>query len=236
MDAPSGCPPASAARPPAAWAERLRPLGQRYVIELLKPAEQSSGGIWIPERFQDNWTHGIVRGVGPGEMWESDGLPQRSFSWLEVGDEAMFPKHAFQSLGAPHTHGLVRDEDLVATIAPAMDRWADGALQPLNDWVMIDQDPEYTDATSSIVYAEEWRPRPTHGRVLDYGPGKVRWKGPLYGVRYPVPWEIGDPRASKELIGKRVWWSKECEVMSLGRERLEAVFIQAFDLLFVQDD
>jgi co-chaperonin GroES (HSP10) len=80
----------SAARLPVTWVEDIALLGNRYLIELLKPAEQSSGGIWIPERFQENWTHGIVRAVGAGESFPLPGITLEQRPWLSVGDEALF--------------------------------------------------------------------------------------------------------------------------------------------------
>jgi co-chaperonin GroES (HSP10) len=235
-----------AARPPAAvsdrqpeWAAAVALLGSRYLVELLKPAEKTEGGVWLPERCQENWTHATVLKAGVGERWPAEPDPDAQTTvplWLVEGDEVLFPKHAFHSAGAPHTHGVVRDEDLVAAVVQ-------GTLKPLNDWVMIDQDPDEPDPSPAIAYAEEYRPKATHGIARDYGPGRVQRKGALAGLRRPVAWAIGmlyqpwgAPPWQDVLIGKRVWWSHDCEVISMGRERLEALFVQAEDLLFIQED
>lgn len=226
-------PGASGARPPAAWLRDLTVLGQKYVVELLPAAEQSSGGVWLPERYQENWTHGRVIAAGPGEACGDE----RSIMWLKPGDEALFTRHSFHSFGDPHTHGWVRDDDVIAAIR-------DGDMWPLNDWVMIQQDPDEPDPSAAIAYAEEWRPKPTHGRVLEMGPGARQWKGDLWGVRRPVRWTmgfpdgtvLGDPCRRCPVFDSRVWWGRDHEMLSVGREHLEALFIRAEDLLFFEED
>jgi co-chaperonin GroES (HSP10) len=216
----------SGARPRAAWVEDVALTGSRYIVELLDPAERTSGGIWLPERCQDNWTHGVVRGAGPGDLIGD----QRTVMWLEPGDEALFTMHAFHSFGAPHRVGWVRDEDVVAYLT-------DGEVLAANDWVMIEQDEDEPDPSATIAYAEEWRPKPLHGRVVGCGPGLLRRTGPLAGARKPVQWLMGfAPNRRRLLSGMRVWWSRECELISMGRETLERVFVQAESLLFIEED
>jgi co-chaperonin GroES (HSP10) len=216
----------SAARPRAAWVDDVALTGSRYIVELLDPAERTSGGIWLPDRCQDNWTHAVVRGAGPGDLIGD----QRTVMWLEPGDEALFTQHAFHSFGPPHRVGWVRDEEIVAYVR-------DGEVFPANDWVMIEQDPPEPDPSETIAYAEEWRPKPLHGRIAGVGPGKLRRVGELAGSRIPCDWLMGFQwLKGKGLRDRRVWWSRECEVISMGREQLELVFVQAESLLFIEED
>lgn len=150
--------------------------------------------------------------------------------WVNAGDEALFMRHSFHSFGDPHTHGWVRDEDVVAHIH----RFRPGEPFPANDWVMIRQDPDEPDPSAAIAYAEEWRPKPTHGTILDYGPGKPVWTGPLQGTRKPVQWLV--TAEHRDIVGKRVWWGRDHEMLSVGREHLEALFIRAEELLFFEED
>lgn len=195
------------------------------MVELLDPAERTSGGIWLPERCQDNWTHGVVRGAGPGDLIGD----QRTVMWLEPGDEALFTMHAFHSLGPPHRVGWVRDEDVVAYVR-------DREVLPYNDWLMIEQDEDEPDPPATIAYAEEWRPKPLHGIIRGVGPGLFRRGSVLGPSRKPIAWLMGFPwLAGPTLMGLRVWWSRECELISMGRETLERVFVQAENLLFIEE-
>lgn len=167
-----------------------------------------------------------MRGAGPGELIGD----QRTVMWLEAGDEALFTQHAFHSLGAPHRVGWVRDEEIVAYVR-------DGQVLPANDWVMIRQDGPEPDPSPTIAYAEEWRPKPLHGVILEIGPGAIRRSRDLAGSRKPVPWLMGFRSWWPEAFaGSRVWWSRQCEVISMGREQLEMVFVRAEDLLFIEED
>lgn len=234
--------PSSEVRLPGDIASRLKPRGQQYLIRLLKPAEKSSGGVWLPQNYQENWTHGEVLKAGPGMRIESGDGGFLTQMWADAGDDVLFQKHAYKSLGPPHNLGLVKDEELVGKIQPGRME-----ITPLNAWVKVQQDPDIRKASSLIVYSEIDRPKPCRGTLVDYGPGPLRHKGPLRGIHFPIPvlWGLMDGASAdiyfaedwqEHLLGKKVRWSSTCEMLSLGREHLECLLIGADDILTMEDE
>src|SRR5205085_1114219 len=86
------------------------------------------------DKPQENWTHGTVLASGPGEDlgcgWGANSPAVLTTMWANPGNEVIFQKHNFQSLGPPHRLVNVRDEDLVAIIT-------EERILPLNDWVLV---------------------------------------------------------------------------------------------------
>lgn len=215
------------ASPPRARAAGVKftPRSTWYHVRLSEASEASAGGIWLPASARQNWTEAKVMGAGPGMEIPTWGHPHRlkSVMWADPGETILFQRHHYRTLGDDHQEGLVRDEHLVAVID------SDGTLSPATDWVKIAQD-EDVQAEGTVLYAEEWRPKPMHGQVADVGPGQVRLRGPFTGTRRPVEEETGT-----FLIGRRVWWDPSVEVLAVGRESLEWVLIRACDLMAVEE-
>lgn len=93
------------------------PTGTVYHVRLLKAQEQSSGGIWLPEIAQENFTEAEVLAAGPGmSIVAPDGDTHRSVMWAHPGDHVLFQKHAFVPFSNGGQEGTVRDEDLVGVV------------------------------------------------------------------------------------------------------------------------
>lgn len=224
---PRPCPPTNYDPGPERPVLPFTPRGQLYRVRLTPQAEKSPGGIWYPDNWTDNWTEGEVLAVGPGRFASDTG--HRSVMWADPGDRVLFQKHAFREVTRGAKDGVVEDEDLVAVI-----RRSQGYTdpEPLNDWVMIEQDPEIERASSVIVFAEEDRPRPMSGILEAFGAGQMRQSGPLVGTRRSCAaiWGVSEDRADS-LLGTRVYWGPHCEVLAIGRSSLEFLMIQADDIL-----
>lgn len=201
----------------------ILPRGNQYLVELRRGPAQTLGGIHLPDNWRDNWTDGKVCASGPGLPVGIGSRRWRSAMWAEVGDVALFQKHAFRPFGEGHRLGTVPDPELIAMIPKGTTE-----VQPLNDWVKIRQAPE-VEAEGSIVYADVHRPRPCHGTIEAYGPGRFRGRGSLYGTRQSVFDLLGLPR-DMTLEGLTVYWDQTCEVLACGREQLEFLLIKAGDL------
>lgn len=205
----------------------LIPLSNWCLVELAKPAERTSGGIWLAESYQENYTEGKVLAVGPGiemEYLTRSGEPARSETWAEIGGAVIFQKHNFRLQNG--RIGFVRDDHLVA-------HYVEGEVAALNEWVMVRQDPDIETASATILHAEEYRPKPMSGVVTSYGPGRVRWDEGFRGVRWPVEWDMGldgTPGYLGQLVGRRVYWDRTVEMLSCGREKLEFLLLAARDL------
>jgi chaperonin GroES len=69
----------------------LKPLGDRVVLEVLDDAEQTSGGIFIPDTAREKPQKGVILAVGPGRLRE-DG--KRDEMQVKVGDKVLFAKYS----------------------------------------------------------------------------------------------------------------------------------------------
>lgn len=200
----------------------VTPRSNRYHVRLPKHSEMSEGGIYLPDHWQENWVQGTVLARGPGltvPLGEDD--QTLAPMWAAVGDEVLFEKHDLNLFDAPDRIGSVADDRLVGLIRK-------GDLHPLNDWVQVEQDPDPA-PTSVIVTPDEYRPKATSGMVLDWGPGRLRMTGPLYGTRKLVN-EIMGLDAMALNWHTRVYWDGIVDTLAVGRSRLEYVFIRADDI------
>jgi len=214
--------------PPAATTGSYpSPLGTQYLIELTEPAKQSEGGIWLPDNWVANWTDGLVLAAGPGMAVDD----WRTKMWARVGDRVLFQRHDYRPWSEGHRLGMTKQEHLVA-VARGPDH---EVLRPLNDWVLIEQDEEVREA-GAIHLPEEYYPKPMSGRVVAWGPGKIRTTGnrERYGQLQAVS-DVMNVAAGK-LKGLRVHWPPTCEVLAVGRSQLECVLIHAEDLFGYDDD
>ncbi len=103
----------------------------------------------------------------------------------------------------------------------------------MNGWCLIEPAPAEEKATEHILWSEEDRPRPMHGKLVDFGPGEVRLSGPLAGTRKPVHELFGfaTEAQAENLQGKAtVFWDRQCQALAIGRHALEFILIQASDL------
>ena len=70
---------------------KMRPLGDRVIIEILKAEEQTASGIYLPESGREKPQIGKVVAVGDGKV-SDDGktLPM----YIKVGDSVLYSKYA----------------------------------------------------------------------------------------------------------------------------------------------
>lgn len=69
----------------------LKPLGDRVVLEVLDDAEQTTGGIFIPDTAREKPQRGVILAVGPGRM-RDDG--KREEVQVKVGEKVLFAKYS----------------------------------------------------------------------------------------------------------------------------------------------
>lgn len=94
---------------------KLRPLGDRVIVQRVESETQTASGIVIPESASEKPDQGTVIAVGPGRRAE-DGtvLPLE----LKVGDKVLFGKYAGQSVKVDGEEVLViREEEVLAVFA-----------------------------------------------------------------------------------------------------------------------
>lgn len=93
---------------------KLKPLGERVVIERQKAEEKSAGGIIIPETAsKDKPVMGKVLAVGPGKLTE-DG--KRVPLEVKEGDEVFFSKYAGTDLKIDGDEYLIINESEILAV------------------------------------------------------------------------------------------------------------------------
>ena len=93
---------------------KLKPLGNRVVVEPVEQEEVTAGGIVLPETAKEKPQKGMVLSVGPGER-DDDG----EFVPLEVkeGDKVLFAKYSGTEIKVDGKKLLImRESDLLAIV------------------------------------------------------------------------------------------------------------------------
>jgi chaperonin GroES len=93
---------------------KLKPLGNRVVVEPLEQEEVTSGGIFVPETAKEKPQKGKVLAAGPGER-DDDG----DYIKMDVkeGDTVLFAKYAGTEIKLDGKKLLIlRETDLLAII------------------------------------------------------------------------------------------------------------------------
>lgn len=93
----------------------LKPLFDRVLVQRLKPATQTSSGIYIPEKNQEKLNQGTIVAAGPGATDANTGklIPLS----VQVGDNVLLPNFG----GSPVKVGdeeyyLYTDREILAKI------------------------------------------------------------------------------------------------------------------------
>lgn len=69
---------------------KIRPLADKIVVKLIDEAQQSSGGIFIPDSAREKPQKAEVLAVGPGRVLDSG---VREEMEVKVGDIVLFAKY-----------------------------------------------------------------------------------------------------------------------------------------------
>lgn len=69
----------------------IRPLADKLVIKVVEDAEQTSGGIFIPDSAKEKPQKGEVIAVGPGKVLENGNKEELD---VKVGEIVLYAKYA----------------------------------------------------------------------------------------------------------------------------------------------
>jgi len=93
---------------------KLKPLGNRVVIEPLEQEEVTAGGIALPETAKEKPQKGLVLSVGPGERDEAGKYIPMD---VKDGDKVLFAKYAGTEIKVDGKKLLIlRESDLLAIV------------------------------------------------------------------------------------------------------------------------
>ena len=93
---------------------KLKPLGNRVVIEPIEQEDITAGGIVLPETAKEKPQKGLVLSVGPGERDDDgDHIPLD----VKEGDTVLFAKYAGTEIKVDGKKLLIlRESDLLAIV------------------------------------------------------------------------------------------------------------------------
>jgi chaperonin GroES len=93
---------------------KIKPVGDRILVQLIEEKEQVRGGVIIPENAREKSSHARVTALGTGAKGK-DGV--RSAFAVKVGDTVLLDKFAGSEVrleGQKYT--LVREDDILGVI------------------------------------------------------------------------------------------------------------------------
>jgi len=93
---------------------KLKPLGNRLVVEPLEAEEVTAGGIVLPETAKEKPQKGTVLSIGPGERDEKG---KRIEMDVQVGDTVLYAKYGGTEIKVDGKKILIlKETDVLAII------------------------------------------------------------------------------------------------------------------------
>ncbi len=93
---------------------KIRPLGERVLIELVKEEEVSKGGIIIPDSAKEKPQEGKVIAVGTGKLDENGKIVPFN---VKKSDLVLMPKYGGTEVKIDDKeYQIVREDDILAII------------------------------------------------------------------------------------------------------------------------
>lgn len=93
---------------------KVRPLADRVVVQALAEAEQTRGGLYIPDTAKEKPQQGKIIAVGPGKVSEQG---ERIVPDVKAGDTVLYGKYSGTEVTVEGEDYLIlRESDILAVI------------------------------------------------------------------------------------------------------------------------
>ena len=93
---------------------KLRPMGDRVVVEASEAEEMTAGGIVLPDAAQEKPQRGTVVAVGPGRLTDAGKRGELS---VTVGDEVIYGRYGGSDVEVDgEEYKILRENDILAKI------------------------------------------------------------------------------------------------------------------------
>jgi len=92
---------------------KLKPLGDKVVVEVLEQEDKSPGGLYLPDTAKKKPQTGKIVAVGNGRILD-DG--KRSEMHVKVGDKVLFSKYGGNEVQIDGAEYTILDEDQIYAI------------------------------------------------------------------------------------------------------------------------
>jgi chaperonin GroES len=95
-------------------ASKLKPLGDRIVIEIIEETEQMKGGLYIPDTAKEKSQRGKVVAVGSGKLLDNG---NKAALEVSVGDTVFFAKYGGTEVSVDGSnYTILSERDILAVI------------------------------------------------------------------------------------------------------------------------
>ncbi|MCK9266361.1 co-chaperone GroES [bacterium] len=93
---------------------KIRPLGDRIVVEPLEAVEKTKGGIILPDSAKEKPQEGKIVAIGKGKTDDSGKVIEME---VKVGDKVLYGKYAGTEINIDNVEYMIlREEDVLAVI------------------------------------------------------------------------------------------------------------------------
>ena len=94
---------------------KLKPLGDRLVVEPIEQEDTTSGGILIPETAKEKPQEGKVLAAGPGKLDDSG---KRVKMEVKVGDRVLYARYAGTEIKIEENKKvlILKESDILALV------------------------------------------------------------------------------------------------------------------------
>ena len=93
---------------------KITPLSDRVVVQALEAAEQTKGGLYIPDTAKEKPVQGKVISVGPGKLSDEG---ERLTPDVKAGDTVLYGKYSGTEVTVDGEEYLIlRESDILAII------------------------------------------------------------------------------------------------------------------------
>ena len=92
---------------------KIKPLGDKVVVQVTESAEKTASGIYLPDTAQKKPQEGKVIAVGGGRTLDSG---ERNKLSVKVGDRVLFSKYGGNEVTLDGEEFTILDEDQVYAI------------------------------------------------------------------------------------------------------------------------
>jgi chaperonin GroES len=97
-----------------AAATKIKPLSDRVVVQALEEAQQTKGGLYIPDTAKEKPMQGKIIAVGPGKLSDEG---TRLAPDVKVGDKVLYGKYSGTEVSVDGEDYLIlRESDVLAII------------------------------------------------------------------------------------------------------------------------
>ena len=91
---------------------KIKPLGDKILVEVLEAEEKTKGGIIVPDTAKEEKTEGKVISVGPGKTLESGKIQSPE---VKSGDRVIFGKYAGDEILIDgKKHKVIKENEVLA--------------------------------------------------------------------------------------------------------------------------